>query len=64
MPLSVKSYLVHGYIAIITETKSMYVMIKSTLQFDDVRVISGLLPFFLAWFKGQVYINKDECETA
>jgi len=42
----------------------MYVMIKSTLQFDDVRVISGLLPLFLAWFKGQVYINKEECETA
>ena len=38
MPLSVNSYLVHGHIAMITETKSMYVMIKSTLQFHDIEL--------------------------
>ena len=35
---------VRGNVAIITETKSTYVMIKSTLQFDDIEVIPGLLP--------------------
>ena len=38
-----------GYIAIIAEAKSMYVMIESTLWFDDVRVVPGLL---LVQFKG------------
>ena len=37
----------HGHVAIITETKSTYVMIKSTLWFEDVEVIPGLLP--LLW---------------
>jgi len=32
-----------GYVAIITKTESTYVMIESTLQFDDVEVIPGLL---------------------
>ena len=31
------------YIAIITEAKSMYVMIKSILRFDDVGDVSSLL---------------------
>jgi len=30
-------------VAIITETESTYVMIKSTLWFDDIEVIPGLL---------------------
>ena len=33
-----------GHVAIITETESTYVMIESTLWFDDVEVIPGLLP--------------------
>jgi len=32
-----------GHVAIITETESTYVMIESTLQFDDVEDIPGLL---------------------
>ena len=63
VPLSVNSYLVHGHIAIITETKSMYVMIMSTLQFGDVGVVPGLLLLFLVCFKDQVCINKAEWET-
>ena len=38
---------VRGHVAIITETKSTYVMIESTLRFDDIEVIPGLLP--LLW---------------
>ena len=34
---------VHGHIAIITETESTYVMIESTLRFDDIEDIPGLL---------------------
>ena len=33
---------VRGHVAIITETKSTYVMIEFTLQFDDVEDIPGL----------------------
>ena len=44
MPLSVNAYLTRGHIAIITKTESTYVMIESTLWFDDVEVIPGLLP--------------------
>jgi len=36
------------HVAIITETKSTYVMIEFTLQFDDVEVIPGLLPLLWA----------------
>ena len=35
---------VRGHITIITENKSTYVMIESTLRFDDVEDIPGLLP--------------------
>ena len=42
-----------GHVAIITETESTYVMIESTLRFDDVEVIPGLLPL-LGRFKGHV----------
>jgi len=39
---------VRGHVAIITETESTYVMIESTLQFDDVEDIPGLLPLLRA----------------
>ena len=42
-----------GHDAIIIETKSTHVMIKSTLWFDDVEDIPGLLPLS-GWFKGHV----------
>jgi len=32
-----------GHVAIITETESTYVMIESTLRFDDVDDVPGLL---------------------
>jgi len=34
---------VRGHVAIITETESTYVMIESTLRFDDVEDVPGLL---------------------
>ena len=37
-----------GHIAIITETRSTYVMIESTLRFDDIEDIPGLLPLLQA----------------
>ena len=40
MPLRVNGYLTRGHvaiIAIITKTESTYVMIESTLRFDDVK---------------------------
>ena len=37
-----------GHIAIITETESTYVMIESTLRFDDVEDVPGLLPLLRA----------------
>jgi len=39
---------VRGHVAIITEIESTYVMIKSTLRFDDVEDIPGLLPLLRA----------------
>ena len=44
MPLRVNGYLTRGHVAIITETESTYVMIESTLRFDDVEGVPGLLP--------------------
>ena len=38
----------HEHVAIITETESTYVMIESTLRFDDVEDIPGLLPLLRA----------------
>ena len=43
----------HGHVAIITKTESTYVMIESTLQFDDVEDISAFSRFS-RWFKGHV----------
>jgi len=37
-----------GHVAIITETESTYVMIESTLRFDDVEDIPSLLPLLRA----------------
>jgi len=39
---------VRGHVAIITETESTYVMIKSTLRFDDVEDVPGLLSLLWA----------------
>jgi len=39
---------VRGHVAIITKTKSTYVMIEFSLWFDDVEVIPGLLPLLWA----------------
>ena len=44
MLLWVNGYLKRGHIAIITKTESTYVMIESTLRFDGIEVIPGLLP--------------------
>jgi len=48
MPLCVNGYLTRGHVAIITETESTYVMIESTLRFDDVEDVPGLLPLLRA----------------
>ena len=40
----------------------MYVMIESTMQFDDIGVIPGLLPVFLMWFKVKNAVRKVERE--
>ena len=37
-----------GHVAIITETESTYVMIESTLRFDDVEDVPGLQPLLRA----------------
>jgi len=42
--LWVNGYLTRGHVAIITETESTYILIESTLQFDDVEDIPSLLP--------------------
>jgi len=39
----------HGHIVIITETVSVYITIKSTLQFDDIGVVSMVFSRFLYW---------------
>ena len=44
MPLLVNGYLTRGHVAIIAETESTYVMIESTLRFNDVQDIPCLLP--------------------
>jgi len=48
VPLRVNGYLTRGHVAIITETESTYVMIKSTLRFGDVEDVPGLLPLLWA----------------
>jgi len=40
--------LTRWHIAIITKTESTYVMIESTLRFDDIEVTPGLLPLLQA----------------
>ena len=48
MLLWVNGYLTCGHVAIITKTKSTYVIIESTLRCDDVEDIPGLLPLLQA----------------
>jgi len=50
-----------GHIAIITKTEStyMYVMIESTLQYDDVEVIPGLLPLLQAVQRSRTLCNQE-----
>ena len=56
--------LVHGHVAIITETKYRYVMIESILWFNGVGVVPGLiLPFFCS-SKVNYAVKKAEQETA
>jgi len=45
--LSVNGYLMCVHIAKLTGTEFMYVMIESTMQFDVMGVLPGLLPVFL-----------------
>ena len=56
---------VRGHVAMITKTESTYVLIESTLQFDDVKDIPGLL-LLLRQFKSHVcgQFKKTERETA
>jgi len=49
---------VRGHVAIITETESTYVMMESTLWFDDVEVIPGLLPLF--WTVQRSHMRSGE----
>ena len=51
---------VRGHVAVITETESTYVMIKSTLRFDDMEDIPGLLLLLRAVQRSHTY----EWETA
>jgi len=51
----------HRYVAIITETESTYVTIESTLRFDDVEDVPGLLLLL----RGVMYaVKRIERETA
>ena len=55
-----------GHVAIITKTESTYVMIKSTLWFDDVEDIPGLAPSPASPGGSKVThaVKKMEWETA
>ena len=55
---------VRGNVAIITETKSTYVMIKSALQFDDIEVIPGLPPTSPGGSKVTYAVKRTERDTA
>jgi len=49
---------VRGHVAIITETESTYIMIESTLQFDDVEDIPGLLPLLQAVQRSRMWSRE------
>ena len=48
----------------ITETKSTYITIKSTLQSDDIGVVPGLFSFLQALQRSCMWSRKLEWETA
>jgi len=48
--------LVHGHIAIITERNPHYVMIESTLQFDE---LYQAFSRFSMWFKGHICSQEN-----
>ena len=65
MPLLVNGYLMRGHVAIIAETESTYVMIESTLWFDDVQYkIYHAFSRFSGWFKGHICGQENGAETA
>jgi len=47
-----------------TETVSVYMMIKSTMQFDDIGVVSGLLQLTSLGSNVQYVVKKAEWEGA
>ena len=46
----------HGHVAIVTETKSIYVMIESTIRLDG---IGQTFSRFSGWFKGHVCSQEN-----
>jgi len=56
--------LTRGHVAIITKTESTYVIIESTLQFDDIKVIPGLSPTSPGGSKVTYAVKRTEQETA
>ena len=51
--------LVRGHIAIITEPSPHYITIESTLWFDDVEVMLGLLPLLQAVQRSRMRSRKQ-----
>ena len=51
--------LVRRHIAIITEPSLHYIMIESTLRFDDVEVMPGLLPLLQAVQRSRMQSRKQ-----
>ena len=58
MPLWVNGYLMRGHVAIITKTESTYVIVGSTLWFDDVEDILGLLPLLRAVQRSRMWSRE------
>ena len=52
----------HGHIVIFTETVSVYIMIKSTLQFDDIGVVSMVFSRFLYWVQRSSMQSRKQTE--
>jgi len=53
-----------GHVAIITETESTYFMIESTLWFDNIEVIPGLLSLLRVVQRSRMWSREQERETA
>jgi len=49
-----------GHVAIITKTESTYIMIESTLPFDDVEDIPGFLPLLRAVQRSRMR-SRERC---